>query len=182
MSKSTSGGGTEVFEKSLEFVRLAEGGYSDDPKDHGNWTGGAPQLGVLKGTKYGISAASYPNLDIKGLTWADAKEIYHEDYWLPSGADAFSPATGLLLFDAAVQHGVKASTRILQRAVGVDQDGFIGPFTMRAADSVSPSELFYRLLFFRSAVYMRIPQPEFMRGWANRMEKLEAFSREEMSQ
>ena len=40
------------------FARLIghEGGYSADPKDPGNWTGGRPGVGKLLGTKYGIAA------------------------------------------------------------------------------------------------------------------------------
>jgi lysozyme family protein len=34
------------------------------------------------GTKFGISSAAYPNLDIKNLTRDDAIKIYYYDYWL----------------------------------------------------------------------------------------------------
>ena len=37
-----------------------EGGYSANPKDPGNWTGGKVGVGKLLGTKSGIAAASYP--------------------------------------------------------------------------------------------------------------------------
>jgi len=47
-----------------------EGGYVDDPKDPGGET------------KYGISRAQYPKLDIKDLTRDQAIDIYYRDYWL----------------------------------------------------------------------------------------------------
>ena len=37
-----------------------EGGYSSNPKDPGNWTGGKVGAGKLLGTQKGIAAASYP--------------------------------------------------------------------------------------------------------------------------
>jgi len=55
--------------KVLEY----EGGYTNDPNDKGGWTGCAVGAGTNKGTNRGISACSYPNEDIKGMTEARAK-------------------------------------------------------------------------------------------------------------
>lgn len=66
------------FANSLAFTLKYEGGYSSNRKDPGNWTGGKVGAGVLKGTKYGIAAHSYPNLDIKNLTLDDVKPIYEK--------------------------------------------------------------------------------------------------------
>ena len=54
----------------LAFLGPEEGTLSLDPTDTGNWTGGAVGRGTLVGTKYGISAASYPTLEHRG---ADAR-------------------------------------------------------------------------------------------------------------
>lgn len=69
------------FDHCFAFTVGSEGGYTSDSADKGNWTGGAVGAGVLKGTKYGISAAEYPTLDIANLTQADAETIYRKDYW-----------------------------------------------------------------------------------------------------
>ena len=58
-----------------------EGGFTIDRNDPGNWTGGKVGKGKLKGTKYGIAANTYPKLDIKNLTVAQAEAIYKRDYW-----------------------------------------------------------------------------------------------------
>ena len=99
------------WQRSREFVRRWEGGYTDNPEDHGNWTGGRKGVGELKGTNYGISAASYPNLDIRNLTLAQADDIYFRDYWQASGADKLPWPYCLLAFDSAVLHGVGASRK-----------------------------------------------------------------------
>ena len=70
-------------------------------------------MGELKGTKYGISAASYPALDIAMLTQTDAIAIYRRDYWQPSGADQLPWPACLLVMDTAVLHGVSAATKML---------------------------------------------------------------------
>jgi lysozyme family protein len=109
-----------------------EGGYGADPSDPGNWTGGAVGAGLCRGTKYGISAAAYPNLDIEHLTLADAQEIYRRDYWDRIAGDSLPPPLALLVFDAAVNNGVTRAAEWLQAAVGVTEDGDIGPETLGA--------------------------------------------------
>jgi lysozyme family protein len=95
-----------IFERAFANTVGEEGGYTTNPADPGNWTGGAVNAGELKGTNYGISAASYPALDISGLTLDQAHAIYRRDYWDRLRADDLPPALALLAFDAAVNNGV----------------------------------------------------------------------------
>jgi lysozyme family protein len=46
------------FPRCFAFTLGAEGGYSNNAADPGNWTGSAIGSGELRGTKYGISAAA----------------------------------------------------------------------------------------------------------------------------
>ena len=101
------------WEDAIAFVLRWEGGYQNVANDSGNWTGGAVGVGVNKGTKYGISAASYPDLDIINLTLDQAKDIYRRDYWQRSGADKLAWPASLLVMDTAVLHGVGAATKWL---------------------------------------------------------------------
>jgi lysozyme family protein len=100
--------------------------------DRGNWTGGKVGLGVLRGSKFGISAAAYPTLNIAGLTLADARAIYARDYFAPVRGPELPPALAVLAFDAAVNCGASTARRLLQLAVGVTADGVLGPRTMAA--------------------------------------------------
>lgn len=54
-----------TFDKAFDRLIGHEAGYSNDRRDPGNWTGGIVGKGQLKGTKFGIAANTYPNLDIK---------------------------------------------------------------------------------------------------------------------
>ena len=40
------------FETVFDRLIGHEGGWSDDPRDPGNWTGGRPNVGQLKGTNF----------------------------------------------------------------------------------------------------------------------------------
>ena len=57
------------------FVIGHEGKWGNDRRDRGNWTSGVIGKGELKGTKYGVAAHAYPELDIKNLTIDDARKI-----------------------------------------------------------------------------------------------------------
>lgn len=109
----------DLFERSMTFLRKWEGGFQNNPEDHGNWTGGRKGVGELKGTKFGISAASYPDLDIVNLTQEQADAIYRRDYWQRSGADKLQWPACLLIFDTAVLHGVGTALN-WQKEVGTD--------------------------------------------------------------
>ena len=66
------------FDQAFTALIGNEGNYTLNHKDRGNWTGGMSGAGQLRGTKYGISAASYPAVDIKNLTLEAAKAISRE--------------------------------------------------------------------------------------------------------
>jgi lysozyme family protein len=105
----------------------AEGDKLDlSPNDRGNWTSGTVGVGVLKGSRFGLSAMTYPNLDIANLTIGDAYRIYLPDFFDKVRGDDLPAPLALLVFDAAVNSGVPRSSRWLQAALGVGQDGVIG--------------------------------------------------------
>jgi lysozyme family protein len=110
-------------------------GFSTDQNDPGNWTSGKVGIGEFKGTKYGISAASYPHLDIPNLTPDEAKAIYGSDYWAAACCDQMPWPLALFVFDCAVNQGVGAAKMTLQQSLGVKVDGVIGPVTVAAAQN-----------------------------------------------
>jgi lysozyme family protein len=120
------------FQRAFELIVGEEGVFSTDRQDRGNWTGGAVGVGEFKGTKFGISAAAYPTLDIINLTLDQARAIYLRDYWNAIKADQMPWPWALLVFDSAVNQGVGTATRMMQDALGVMTDGRIGPRTLAA--------------------------------------------------
>lgn len=122
-----------TFDQAFALVVGIEGGYSTDPRDPGNWTGGKRGTGVLKGTKYGISAAAYPNVNIANLTLDGAKALYQPDYWQVCACDQLPWPLALFVFDCAVNQGQQRAKITLQQALDVTVDGSIGPVTLAAA-------------------------------------------------
>lgn len=143
------------YDTAFAMVIGHEGGFTDNRNDRGNWTSGVIGQGQLKGTKYGIAAMSYPDLDIKNLTLQQAKAIYKRDYWDKVGGDQLPPKVAFNVFDGAINSGIGRSARWLQMAVGAKPDGMIGPMTLRAvkAQDEQRTVMLYcaeRLLFLAS--------------------------------
>ena len=74
------------FDEAFKTVIGHEGGFTQNPKDTGNWTLGKVGAGINKGTKYGIAANTYPNEDIKNLTLERAKQLYKRDFGIKQSA------------------------------------------------------------------------------------------------
>jgi lysozyme family protein len=158
------------FETAFGRVVGTEGGFTKDMQDRGNWTSGIVGQGILKGTKFGISAMSYPDLDIENLTIDAAKDIYHRDWWVKFNMELFRPALNFQMFDAGINHGMVAAEKMLQRAVKVADDGHIGPQTMAAIDRMPLDDILARFLaerleFMTNVVTWQV----YGKGWARRI-------------
>lgn len=158
----------------MPWLLEVEGRYSLDSQDSGNWTGGAIGVGELRGTKYGISSAAFPHLDIGSLTVEQAREIYRRSYWDAVRGDNLPPILALAAFDGAVQHGARTSARHLQSALHVAGDGVIGPKTLDAAHHSSPIAVLPRMLRQRAEIYRKHPKADrYFDGWMDRLFRLE---------
>lgn len=116
MSAETS---AQRLDACLPFIFHGEGGYTNDRRDRGNWTTGVIGKGELKGTKYGISAMSYPKLDIKNLTRAQAAAIYRRDYWDQAGCHTLQAGPDLPIFDVSVNSGPGRANTFRKATQGV---------------------------------------------------------------
>ena len=146
------------FDQAFDILIGHEGGYVNNPNDPGGET------------KYGISKRSYPNVDIKNLTLAESKAIYRRDYWDRLQADTLPESVRFDLFDTAVNSGPGTAGRLLQRAVGVAEDGQIGPVTIKAVKAMTPWEI--RAKFNACRLHFMTDLsvwPTFGKGWARRI-------------
>ena len=146
------------FDKAFEILIGHEGGYVNDVNDRGGET------------RYGISKRAYPHIDIANLTLAQAKAIYRNDYWDKAKCSSLPPDLALLVFDAAVNNGVGAAIRWLQRAANVTADGIIGPKTIAASFSSGVAARFHAM---RVDAMTKMPTwPNHGRGWTKRLAAL----------
>lgn len=160
------------FQKAINFVmsERIEGGLSLDPDDPGNWTGGEVGKGELLGTKYGISAAQYPLIDIRGLNREKAEGIYYRDYWQPAKCELMPAKLALVFFDFYVNTKPEIAIKCLQRALDVKADGIIGPITLAKARSMDPWLSVPLFCAERAYTYTGIKGfQKYGRGWLRRV-------------
>lgn len=128
-----------AFDDAADWVMKHEGGLTTD-------TGGV--------TKYGISQNAHPDVDVKGITPDQAREIYHAQYWKAVGADNLPEAMRLPAFDAAINQGVAKAKTWLSEAGGDVQ----------------------KFLDLRAQDYARLAEnpkyAEYAKGWLSRLKDL----------
>lgn len=149
------------FERAVNLTLEAEGILSNHKDD----TGGI--------TKYGISKTAYPKLDIANITKEDAINIYKKDYWESSKCGELPYPLDIMVFDTAVNHGVKKSIMILQESLGCKKiDGVIGSQTLSEARSAKNS-IYTVFMINRFFSYSEAQSwKTFKNGWKNRLVKL----------
>lgn len=149
---------SQNFQKAFESLIGNEGGYVDHPQDPGGET------------NWGISKRAYPHLNIKLLTKEAAMDIYYRDFWTPLEGDNFKYSIAFEMFDAAVNHGILKSLMLVQQAVGVADDGHIGPMTRSAIRSMDQNDILLRFNAYRLKFYTKLSKwDSFGKGWVNRV-------------
>ena len=144
----------EVFDRLIGH----EGGYVNDSRDFGGET------------NWGISKRSYPFVDIKNLTRAQAKEIYRQDFWIRINGDRLYDGVAYQTFDFAVNSGIDTSVRALQRAIGTADDGHWGLVSQAAADTMSEADQIMRINAERLDFMTRLSNWNvYGAGWARRI-------------
>ena len=157
----------QKFEHAVNIVLANEGGLSVDPHDAGGTT------------KFGISQASYPHLDIKNLTIDQAKKIYMHDFWNNQpykNINDFEIAAKI--FDLSVNIGAKWANRLLQRALKstsctVSEDGVLDAKDIAAINQADPTDLLAALKsetagYYRMLATIHPKYSIFLRGWLKR--------------
>lgn len=153
------------FDQAFDILLKHEGGFSDHPADRGGKT------------RYGITEAVAREVgyrgDMRELPLDLAKRIYRDRYWDAVRAEELPEAVRYAVFDAAVNSGPRQAALWLQRAVGVKDDGIIGPQTLAAVRATDPQALLRRMLSARLRFMTDLPTwPTFGRGWARRIADL----------
>ena len=153
------------FDRAFEIVVASEGGYSNHAAD----PGGKTRYGITEA----VARANGYRGDMRAFPLAHAKTIYREDYWDACHCDQLPWPLACYVFDAAVNQGVNAAVRMLQRALDTVQDGVIGRQTLALAAKATPWHA-DRYLAFRAQRYFGTRNfDSFGDGWLTRLFTLE---------
>ena len=170
-----------VFELAHGFVERWEGGYDDDPADSGGVTNHGVSLAFLTDlfeqgeapflNSLGITGANREN--IKKLTKEHAKALFKLAFWEKPKTYLLEDAVAIAFYDTAVNCGAYRAAKLLQAAVGAEQDGIVGPKTrslvkMYGSYSVAMNMIAKRDNFYRNLAEKRPKDKKFLKGWLNR--------------
>lgn len=154
------------WDRAIEFVLKEEGGATGElvANDKGGYT------------KFGISSAANPDVNVPDLTKESAVQLYKDRYWSPCHCDELPSPLAIAMFDCAVNQGVGGAIRTLQIALNLDADGVMGDKTKNAAFKAGPNTL-RRFMAQRMVRYVRTiikdhTQEGFLDNWSNRLMRL----------
>lgn len=152
--------------------------------------GGATKFGITLGTFQSVCNRStlyscnkdgdqrVTSNDIRLLTINDAKTFYYNEFWNFWKADQIKDyGVADILVDYLVNSGTGSNfsnIKRVQRVLGVNPDGKIGPETIQAINRLPPRELVKKLKEARlshvNAIIKNDPtQQKWERGWKNRI-------------
>lgn len=155
----------DIFKQIIEFEGKT---YTNHPAD----VGGPTKFGITIPAWQAFSGKAATAETIKALDLEDARAFYYAVHIRPF--DALSDPLRLLVIDLSILRGVRTVIRMLQDLVDTTVDGWIGPKTLAAVESVDNVVLTNLLVGMRLYhIYQRIKdnpsQVIFRRNWRNRV-------------
>jgi lysozyme family protein len=164
------------FENFARKVLRLEGGYVNHPLD----SGGPTKYGVILSvwTQHGYDKDGDGDIDaedIKKLSEDDAKYIAKKFFWDYFRADfILNESVAQFIVDWGYNSGRKTVAKIVQRLLGIDDDGIVGPQTLTALNCADQEKLFSKLIierkvFLNNIIKRRPEKIVFYDGWMNRV-------------
>jgi lysozyme family protein len=168
------------FFLAIPYIRNNEGGYTNTPGD----TGGETYMGISRNNfpnwdgwievdsaKPLVHGEIIDNVQLSG----DVNDFYHDNFWKPISGDNISDqGAATYILDTAVNTGVKQAVKIVQRTIGVPDDGVFGPQSLSALNGGNWLSGIHtnRMAFYNNLVANNSNDAKFLNGWISRCTKL----------
>lgn len=155
----------------IQRVITREGGFVDHPNDKG----GPTNMGITLTTLTLWLGRKATVDEVKGLSVEQARDIYFEVYLVrPNILSIDDAKVREAVFDEAVNSGPGTAIRHFQRALGVKDDGVLGPVTLARWHTLVPLVVIIKLFaermkFYASIITRDSTQRVFAAGWMNRL-------------
>ena len=183
------------FLPAYEETSPNEGGWANNPHDSGGETafgiarhywpewegwpvidgikrgiGAEPPYGTISHNQYAhqINAACRANPTFMSMV----SDFYQKNFWGDIGGINDQELANKI-YDMGVNSGTGEAAKLIQRCVGVNDDGCIGPQTLAAINAADPDALRQsykesRIAFYRQLVAEHPSDAEFLEGWIAR--------------
>ena len=151
-----------IFKEFWARIVKHEGGYVNNPKD----PGGETNWGITKR----VAVAHGYTGNMRNLPLATAEAIAEKSYWDAVQGDKLPAAVAWQVVDAAYNHGNRQAVKFLQRAIGANDDGIIGPRTLAAVAAMDKNDVVFLFNAERIEFYTGLRGwISFGKGWARRV-------------
>ena len=159
------------YPESLRRVLTHEGGYTNHPSDPGGPTNfGITIADYRRYVKPGATAA-----DVRAMRLDEAKAIYRSKYWDAMRCDDLPAGLDYAVFDYGVNSGIGRAVKVLQRLLGLVDNGRLSEAVFAAAARHDVAVLIGRLCDERLAFLKRLKTwPVFGAGWGRRVAEVRA--------
>lgn len=166
----------ENWSKAFAQVLLSEGGFklTNIPGDRGGLT----YAGIAK-NKHPDWEGWATIMGGKLPSRAMVEDFYKREYWTACRCDELPTGVDYAVFDFAVNAGRGRARKFLQQAVGVADDGVLGPMTMAAVKRTDARHILdnfsaAKASFYKGLVDADASQRKFIKGWLNRVDIVQA--------
>ena len=145
-------------------------GFYKIPGDKGGWT----CMGVTLNTFRQFYGADKTPEDLKNMSMKEWKGIFYYGFWGPVKAEQIkNQSLATLIMDCCWMSGRVTAIKKIQRCLGLQADGIVGPKTLRMLNQFS-KDSFYKIYQMRKAWFEAIvakdpTQKKFLKGWMNRL-------------
>lgn len=157
------------FARALKLVLKHEGGYVNHPSDPGGPTNKGITIATFR--KFVNSKGTVD--DLKRITDEQVAKVYRRQYWDAVKCDELPDGIDYAVFDFSVNSGPGRAAKYLQAALGVAQDGKIGPATIAAAKGAPQIGVILKICNARMSFLRGLKTwPKFGTGWSRRVEEV----------
>jgi lysozyme family protein len=163
------------FDKAITELLISEGGFVNNAKDPGGMT----NLGVTKTVWEGWTGHDATETTMRNLSTSDVTPLYRKKYWDAVQGDNLPSGLDYCVFDTAVNSGAGRSIKLLQRSIGVTEDGAIGPNTLAAILVADVGPLIDKYCAARQDFLQSLATFDtFGKGWTRRVSEVNLTAKE----
>jgi lysozyme family protein len=167
------------FNQAIGVILTHEGGWVNNKND----PGGATNYGISLRFVLSLADHSYFDLNHDGQVNGDdirimpkelAIKVYKEQFWDKFGyGNIVNQTVATKIFDMCVNMGSGQAHKIVQRALGIADDGVLGNGSRAAINAQDPNALVPKICdgqkaFYNNLVAQKPQYQEFLSGWLYR--------------
>jgi len=169
----------ENLDRAVAHMLKSEGGFQADPRDPGNPNGTSTNLGVTQRVWEEWVGHPVDEKEMRSLTPEKVAPMYKQKYWDKIRGDDLPSGVDMAVFDCCVNSGPGRAAKLLQKVLGLTEDGAIGPNTLAAILVADVGQLIDKYCAARQDFLQSLATFDtFGKGWTRRVSEVNLKAKE----